>query len=72
LSVYEFNTQKLNIVNASKSSVFKDLIMPVLATTYLGNSPFGNSPFSGMMREIRIWSEFRSEKDLFMMRNIEV
>ena len=72
MSVYEFNTQKLNMVNASKSSVFKDLIMPVLATTYLGNSPFGNSQFSGMMREIRIWSDFRSEKDLILMRNIEL
>jgi hypothetical protein len=70
--VFEFNTQKLNIVNASKSSVFKDMIMPVLATTYLGNSPFGNSPFNGIMREIRIWSIFRSEKDLSMMRNIEL
>jgi hypothetical protein len=52
--------------------VFKDTIMPVLAATYLGNSPFGNSPFNGMMREIRIWSIFRSEKDLSMMRNIEL
>jgi hypothetical protein len=48
------------------------MILPVLATTYLGNSPFGNSQFSGMMRELRIWSDFRSEKDLIMMRNIEL
>ena len=60
------------MVNSSKSSVFRDLIMPVLATAYLGNSPFGNSPFTGMMREIRIWNEFKSDKDLNMMRNIEL
>ena len=55
--MFEFNNKKMNIVNASKSSVFKDMILPVLATTSLGNSPFGNTPFNGMMREIRIWRE---------------
>jgi hypothetical protein len=60
------------MANASRSSVFRDMILPVLATTYLGNSPFGNSQFSGMMRELRIWSDFRSEKDLIMMGNIEL
>lgn len=60
------------MANASRSSVFRGMILPVLATTYLGNSPFGNSQFSGMMREIRIWSDFRSDKDLVMMRNIEL
>lgn len=70
--VFDFDTQKLNSINVTKSSVFNNMLMPNFATVYLGNNPQGNSPYSGMIREFRIWSEFRSERDIFMLRNIEL
>ena len=46
--------------------------MPNFATTYLGNVANGDRAYSGMIREFRIWNEYRNDKDIFQYRYIEI
>jgi hypothetical protein len=46
--------------------------MPNFATTYLGNSPNGERAYTGMIRELRIWNQIRTERELFLNRFIEI
>ena len=38
----------------------------------LGNTETGDNPFIGMMKELRFWSEYRSDQNIKRFMNLEI
>ena len=72
LAVFEFDTQITRSVNTTRSIIYSGMVMPNIATFYIVNSPYGEKPFTGFIRELRIWSEYRKDNDLFLWRYMDL
>eukprot|EP00347_Sterkiella_histriomuscorum_P012722 403367468 len=56
-----------------QNSGFLDVVVRAIATLTIGNTNQGDSPFLGLLREVRIWFEYKNEQNFIeRFRNLEI